>query len=570
MVKRNRLHQIERDIFRMRKDNVSPQESYLIFYSAAYISYMVKKYYPEAMISFNAVNIINKEEDKMIRNFLGEHLKDFSLEDYNQLLQYDVIALKEYLLQLPYFNREYHNTPDGLMTLANKILDLKATDVVGDFCSGIGNYSYFSAEHTEAKLFYQYDVLEYMIVLARIRANVLKEDPNYANKRFDIEKRDLLWGEIEVKFDKIFAHLPFGLRASQIEDFVEYKNSMPLLATLSKSNSLDWPFMINIYNALKDNGCAVVLSTVNTTYNLIDKQFRKYFVDNGFIKAVILLPERLLDNTSVATVLYVLGKNTSKEIRMINASEEYKPSRRESILTEENLDYILEAYKGTSAIDKLVGLEAIKENDYNLLPDRYLNKIIYENGVALKDIAKIKRGAMLSAFRLDKISSEVKTDYQYLLLSDINEGTIAAELNYLTKVDNILSSNIIKENNLVLSKMGLPFKVAVLDKRKESIIATGNMYIIEIDENKVDPYYLQAFLLSDEGQQTLGLESAGVHFSSLGRNALMNLQVPLPPLAEQKKIGQELKESLSRLASLDKELQEIKVKTKNIYKGINK
>ena len=46
----------------------------------------------------------------------------------------------------------------------------------------------------------------------------------------------------------------------------------------------------------------------------------------------------------------------------------------------------------------------------------------------------------------------------------------------------------IKNNSLILSKNGAPFKIAIADvKAGKKLLANGNLYIIELDESKADP-----------------------------------------------------------------------------------
>ena len=56
----------------------------------------------------------------------------------------------------------------------------------------------------------------------------------------------------------------------------------------------------------------------------------------------------------------------------------------------------------------------------------------------------------------------------------------------------------IHKNNLLISKNGAPYKIAVADvPNDKKILANGNLFVIELDLEKINPYYLKAFFLKN-------------------------------------------------------------------------
>ena len=52
----------------------------------------------------------------------------------------------------------------------------------------------------------------------------------------------------------------------------------------------------------------------------------------------------------------------------------------------------------------------------------------------------------------------------------------------------------IKNNSLVISKNGAPVKIAVASVEEgRKILANGNLYVIELDETKVNPYFVKDY-----------------------------------------------------------------------------
>jgi type I restriction enzyme M protein len=354
------------------------------------------------------------------------------------------------------------------------------------------------------------------------------------------------------------------MRANYITNLREIKQNIPLLSSLKRSSSLDWAFIAYLVKSLKKDGVGIALTTVGTTFNLIDKTFREYFVKNGFLEAVISLPEKLLSNTSVKTILYVFSNN-NKTVKMIDATDVYVNERRQNVLSNENIEEIYFAYLNDGKFSKTVNISEIEANDYILLPNRYLTNIAYKNGVKLGSILTVNRGAPLKASELDGISTIKETGYKYLMLSDISDGLIDEELHNITQIDSSLENYLIKENNLIISKIGSPFKVAILNKRDSKILANGNLYILSVDESKANPYYIQAFLQSNEGQKVLESKAKGVQFSSISKGDLLELEIPLPSILEQNEIGESLKNSLNQIVDLSKKLEKEKVKIASLF-----
>lgn len=83
------------------------------------------------------------------------------------------------------------------------------------------------------------------------------------------------------------------------------------------------------------------------------------------------------------------------------------------------------------------------------------------------------------------------------MLANINDGVLSFdEEQYLKEIPANLSKFCVKNNSIVLTRTGLPiFKSAVAQVEKDTaLLATGNLFVIELDETKVNPFYVQAFL----------------------------------------------------------------------------
>jgi type I restriction enzyme M protein len=107
-----------------------------------------------------------------------------------------------------------------------------------------------------------------------------------------------------------------------------------------------------------------------------EKAIRTGILNAGLVDTVILLPEKLFYNTGAPGAIIILKKNREEQrkgkIFFINASKEYQQHpevRKLNQLGDENINKISKAYKEFMDEDgfcKVVEIEKIKENDYNL------------------------------------------------------------------------------------------------------------------------------------------------------------------------------------------------------------
>jgi type I restriction enzyme M protein len=175
-----------------------------------------------------------------------------------------------------------------------------------------------------------------------------------------------------------------------------------------------------------------------------------------------------------------------------------------------------------------------------LNPERYLSKTIemIENGIEFGNVIKsITRGAPLSGADLDRMVSTEPTDNQYLMLSNIKNGLIDENLPYLKEIDKKYEKYYINDKNIVMSKNGYPFKVSVFEKQgNRRVLANGNLFVIEIDETKANPYYIKAFLDSEAGISALKSITVGSTIPSIGLESLKKIIIPSISLEEQQVI----------------------------------
>ncbi len=445
-------------------------------------------------------------------------------------------------------------TPESLVRLSERILNCTKNDNVADVCCGSGAFVVDHIIQGSGARITGFDISVQKIIMSKIRVELIG-----GKAEFVIGNVFETIPESGKKFDKIFSNYPFGLRLKMLDTGADYLDALftgnPIF---TKATSSDWIFNRLICDSLTKKGKAVAIITNGSTWNTIDMSTRRYFVENGLIESVIALPKNMFPYAGVATSLIVFSHG-NKSIRLIDASNTYVPGRRVNTFSNENINAIIDALKKDNDISKQITLEELRNNDYSLHFGRYASlPVEIENGVKFESvIRRITRGAPCTAKELDEMSSEIPTNSQYLMLSNIKDGMIDENLHYITGIDDKLKKYCLKNNNLILSKNGYPYKVAVVNiVGNKQILANGNLYIIELDEAKANPYYIKAFLDSEEGIAALKGITVGATIPNIGVEDLKSIIIPLPSLDEQERIAKKYQAVRDEVFILRKRLEQ--------------
>lgn len=453
-------------------------------------------------------------------------------------------------------------TPECIIDLAQRLLGCQSGEQIADIGCGVGTFITNTKMKVSDAEFIGYEINSSRYCISVIRAELLGENITiHLQDVFDLVDDT----EEPQKFDKIFSNYPFGMRLRNLGSSGKYLDQLEKrYPDISKSTSSDWVFNALLCDLLKEGGKAVGIMTNGSTWNGIDLAMRKHFVEAGLVECVISMPAKMFVGTNIPTSMIVLSHG-NQSVRLVDTSEIYQQGRRQNEFSAEDIEKIVAATQMDGENSKLISLDELQKNDYSLNLSRYRdNDVQYENGVAFKSIIQnITRGAACTASQLDEMVSEQETNMQFLMLSNIQNGIIDDKLPYLKEIEKRQEKYCVKNNSLILSKNGAPFKVAVATVPEgQKVLANGNLYVIELDESKANPYYLKAFFESEQGVAALKRITVGTTIPSIGVDKLKNLIVPLPPLEEQNRIAAKY------LAVLD-EISVLKIKLEKALSRLN-
>ena len=371
------------------------------------------------------------------------------------------------------------------------------------------------------------------------------------------------------KFDKVFCSGPWGFKVrSYVRDGEKNPKALEKRYHLKGGLSADWLYALIMMDLLKDDGKAIGLFPAACLFTNIDKDTREELLRKQKIKAVITLPPKMFTFTSVNLVMVIFENNSycNEGVRLVDASKLCTNQRRQNVFTQEHIDAIIDALDTDSDYSKFVSFETLKDNNFILSPERYL--VAHdddEDGEPLGNIVSFGRSVMIKAVELDKLDTAKDTGKFYMRLSEIKDGVISESLPHLTHIEEKDMKSILVDKDIILSRNGAPFKIAMYHaKDDEEVLPVGNLYILKANEEKVNPIYLKAYLESSKGIAKLTSCLTGITIQIISLESLKKVRIPLPPIDEQNKIAEKYEAILEELELLRMKTENAKDRLKHI------
>lgn len=219
-------------------------------------------------------------------------------------------------------------------------------------------------------------------------------------------------------FDAIVANPPYSAKwdnnKKKMEDprFAEY-------GKLAPKSYADFAFVLHSLYHLKQEGkMAVVLPHGVLFRSNAEATIRQKLIEKNYIDTIIGLAPNLFYGAGIATSIVVFDKNKeNKDILFIEASNLFTKGKTNNYLEDEHIDKILKAYKDRKDVDKfasLIDFDTIKENDFNLNINRYVDTSEDEVYLELDEVFELLDN---NKNKINEIKESLMLDFEKL---DIN------------------------------------------------------------------------------------------------------------------------------------------------------
>jgi len=183
-------------------------------------------------------------------------------------------------------------------------------------------------------------------------------------------------GELK-RFDRILANPPFS--QNYIRKDMEYPNRFQVWLP-EKGKKADLMFVQHMLSVLKADGkMAVVMPHGVLFQGGEEKEARNYFIQRGWLEAVIGLPAGLFYGTGIPACVLVFDKGgaaTRKDVLFINADREYREGKAQNFLRPEDISKIVHVYRERQTVDayaRLVPHAEIESEEWNCNIRRYVD-----------------------------------------------------------------------------------------------------------------------------------------------------------------------------------------------------
>lgn len=552
------------DILNRIRGNIQEETSIFLLIQ---LSYLALKYKSLSSKEDLIESVASDFNDEYTLNQLNRVIQKVPFEIIEQVSDnYDENTLKAIILfsEDNDIRSNLSGTPLGVTKLVNELLEVQSDDTVLDLGSGIGSYLLETKMETGAKKVCGVEINIQMNIISTIRAKV-------AQFPIQLKLGNILSQDYRsFKATKVFSNPPVGVREPGIYDTIKDNNALTELIDIEKYNiSADWSFILSSYANQKPGGKTAVLMYNQVLFREQDHAIREKIISEGWLEAIIALPEKLFPSTAIPFTLLIFSEN-NETVRMVDASEISTRDQKKNILTNKNIQEIVAAYKQENEISKHLTYEDFEKQEFILTPIRYLGFIPDASKMTpIDDLTRsINRGAMISRKELDTMTTTKETGIKYLKIQDIENASINKNLPNLKNVDEKYHNYFLEEGNLVISKSS-PYKIARVENPKNTkILATGNLYYIEIDEDKVNPTFIEMYLKSDEGQAQLERLSTGSVIETISIKNLKTILIPNLSREEQDTLVKEYLEYEEQLDLLDRQKEIISQRRKELIEKV--
>ncbi|WQU76757.1 type I restriction-modification system subunit M [Helicobacter pylori] len=187
-------------------------------------------------------------------------------------------------------------------------------------------------------------------------------------------------------FDYVVANPPFSLKNWTDGLSIDPKSKQVINDSFNRfedgtppEKNGDFAFLLHIIKSLKNTGKGAVILPHGVLFRgNAEGAIRKNLLLKGYIKGVIGLAPNLFYGTSIPACVIVLDKENAharKGVFVIDASKDFKKDGNKNRLREQDVQKMIDTFNALKEIpyySKMVSLEEISANDYNLNIPRYI------------------------------------------------------------------------------------------------------------------------------------------------------------------------------------------------------
>ena len=178
-------------------------------------------------------------------------------------------------------------------------------------------------------------------------------------------------------YDRVLANPPFS--QNYIKKEIEFPGRFHVFMP-EKGKKADLMFVQHMLATLKGDGKMATIMPHGVLFRGGEEAAaRKYFLERGYLEAIIGLPANLFYGTGIPACILIMNKNGAaarKHVLLINADREFRDGKAQNFLRPEDIDKIVHTYRSMQDVPgyaRLVSKDDIIAEEYNLNIRRYVD-----------------------------------------------------------------------------------------------------------------------------------------------------------------------------------------------------
>ena len=214
----------------------------------------------------------------------------------------------------------------------------------------------------------------------------------------------------DLKADYIMANPPFNQKDWRGEDELTDDPRWRGYDVPPKSNA-NYGWILNMVSKLSDNGVAgFILANGALSGGGEEYKIRKKLIENNIVDAIVIIPRNTFYSTDISVTLWILNKNKTKHTAEINKQTKNYRKRDEVLfmdlrrwgsvvekkfmeLTKNDINQVAQnyhnwqqedyktTYKDVPEFCYSASFEQLKENDFSLVPSKYIEFVDADSGI---------------------------------------------------------------------------------------------------------------------------------------------------------------------------------------------
>ncbi len=530
------------------------------------------------------------EGNETIAEFMTKSLEEVNLAELRKIAsEVDPEDIRQEIARGPILHglksTDFVTRP-AVAKLAFKILDIEPGDRVLDLGSGVGNFLQMVAEEEPdtKRCGIEIDSSVYACAVARAKHSNAEIDYTLGDA-LALAKSKIGTG----KFDKAFSDYPQAKRLKSNDENCAYIDDlMKDFRCYGPDSNVDWAFNRLLVDAIDENGKAVAITSASIVGRYHEANIRRYFIENGLIQAVVALPKDIYGpSLSMNSCMLVLGHGATA-VRFVDATDLNFTDGKSSACLDEAIEEIMARLHGDSDRSSLVESSEIARKSWDLRPQKYVETLPVPCPTQFNEVIKdITRGVGLNKGELEGLTTTENTGIYYVSIENINDGMIGefpttpirngesdqvddrtnvqetenkiaqSNLRCLKEVTRQMERYKVKTGDLLMSRIAGNNKIAVAEVPKGcTMIASSNLYIIALDQEKIDPYYLAAFFATPQGAESLERASIGSKILTISIKELPEINIPLEDGRSQAEVASSYEHALEQIREASQMLEE--------------